>query len=482
MCSHHHHQVIDRLADGLARRRPGARRTRRGGRGRRPPRGHERAVAPRGHRADRPGPPTDLRRVRGAGDAATDPRLRVSCTGGRRDGAGSDSGSSTTVDLDAYAALCADPPRHGVAATGRWTRARQSSGQLAAFRDHWTRARVRAVVRDRPTRRQLSRLRRPRRRRSSHPSSSLPSRSAGGSHTKRGARAMPPRRARAALDVAFGVLALDHLVSITRIENRRSWHLMEKLGMAFERDAVHAERGTQLIVYGMDAPSRMERVVEPELMLDAEQARAYSEADFSVPHQAAIERFASHFPDFDCGRVLDLACGPGRRHRSLRPRAYPAVHRASGSTDHRRCSTLGRERVADAGLTDRESTLERARVLPDRRGRRSSGPSTPIVCTSALHHFHDPATLWDTVRACARPGAAVLVQDLMRPVSVEVADALVARVRSRRSRGAPARLPPLAGAAFTVDEVRAQLDGRLARIGARSRGERPPPPRRRVAL
>ena len=61
--------------------------------------------------------------------------------------------------------------------------------------------------------------------------------------------------ARAAVEVAFGALALDHLISITRIENRRSWHVMEKLGLTLERHAVHPERGTELIVYGMDAPS-----------------------------------------------------------------------------------------------------------------------------------------------------------------------------------------------------------------------------------
>jgi ubiquinone/menaquinone biosynthesis C-methylase UbiE len=54
----------------------------------------------------------------------------------------------------------------------------------------------------------------------------------------------------------------------------------------------------------------MERVVEPELMVDPDQALAYSRADFTVPHEAAIERFAARFPGFTDGRVLDLACGP----------------------------------------------------------------------------------------------------------------------------------------------------------------------------
>ncbi len=55
--------------------------------------------------------------------------------------------------------------------------------------------------------------------------------------------------ARAAVDVGFGALGLDHIVSITVEENRRSWHVMEKLGFTLERRTVHAERGIDLLVY-----------------------------------------------------------------------------------------------------------------------------------------------------------------------------------------------------------------------------------------
>ena len=50
----------------------------------------------------------------------------------------------------------------------------------------------------------------------------------------------------------------------------------------------------------------MERIPEPELMNDAEQARAYSEADFSEPHnhfvQLMIEKMGSELR----GEALDL--------------------------------------------------------------------------------------------------------------------------------------------------------------------------------
>ena len=42
----------------------------------------------------------------------------------------------------------------------------------------------------------------------------------------------------------------------------------------------------------------MERVTEPELMDEVGQARAYSEADFSDPHQAVVAHFTDRFADF----------------------------------------------------------------------------------------------------------------------------------------------------------------------------------------
>ena len=55
----------------------------------------------------------------------------------------------------------------------------------------------------------------------------------------------------------------------------------------------------------------MERIPEPELMDEAEQARAYAEADFSGPHDMFVQLFREAFPDTaPAGAVLDLGCGP----------------------------------------------------------------------------------------------------------------------------------------------------------------------------
>ncbi len=60
--------------------------------------------------------------------------------------------------------------------------------------------------------------------------------------------------ARATVDFAFGPLGLDRLVSITLPENQPSWNVMQKLGMTLERTTIHPERGFDVVVYSMDAP------------------------------------------------------------------------------------------------------------------------------------------------------------------------------------------------------------------------------------
>jgi RimJ/RimL family protein N-acetyltransferase len=155
-------------------------------------------------------------------------------------------------DLDAYAALCADPVvmefLHGPG-----TRA-QAETQLASFRSHWAEHGFGlwcVTVPPHDTCLGFIGLAVP-----TFAPDLLPAVEVGWrlAHDAWG-HGYATEGARAALDVGFGPLALDHIVSITRIENRRSWHVMEKLGFTLERRTVHAERGTDLIVYGLDAPA-----------------------------------------------------------------------------------------------------------------------------------------------------------------------------------------------------------------------------------
>jgi len=196
----------------------------------------------------------------------------------------------------------------------------------------------------------------------------------------------------------------------------------------------------------------MERVTEPELMEDVAQARAYSEADFANPHQAVVAHFTERFPDFEAGRVIDLACGPA----DVTTRLARALGRATflGVDGSEAMITLGRERVARAGLADRV-TLER-RFLPDAT-LRDVGPFDAAICTGALHHFHDPMVLWHALRDVSTRGTRILVQDLTRPATADAAHALVAQYAGDEPEVLQHDYFHSLLAAFTIDEIRAQL-------------------------
>jgi SAM-dependent methyltransferase len=173
---------------------------------------------------------------------------------------------------------------------------------------------------------------------------------------------------------------------------------------------------------GLEAnnPRAFDRVPEPELMDDPEQARAYSDADFAEAHDAFVAHIHAKFGAV-VGVVLDAGCGsadPTVRFALANPGA-----RVVGVDAGVNMLALGRARVAAAGLADRVA-LEHRR-LPDESllERRFDA----VISNSLLHHLLDPLTLWQLVARCARPGAPVAVMDLARPVSRAAVDALVAR-------------------------------------------------------
>jgi len=55
----------------------------------------------------------------------------------------------------------------------------------------------------------------------------------------------------------------------------------------------------------------MDRILEPELMVDKEQSEAYARADFAQVNQGFVDRFRSCFPKMTSGAMVDLGCGPG---------------------------------------------------------------------------------------------------------------------------------------------------------------------------
>lgn len=197
----------------------------------------------------------------------------------------------------------------------------------------------------------------------------------------------------------------------------------------------------------------MQRIPEPELMDEAEQARAYAEADFTEPNARFVDYFEQVYPDLRHGNVLDLGCGPGDIVLRLATRCPGlVVHGIDGSAAMLRFAS---ERLHESpGLGGRVQFIEG----------RLPGASLPlpaydaVISNSLLHHLHEPLGFWRAVQEAGAPGAAVLVMDLFRPESEDAARVIV----QQYAGGEPAILQQdffaSLCAAFEPREVRAQLD------------------------
>ncbi len=196
----------------------------------------------------------------------------------------------------------------------------------------------------------------------------------------------------------------------------------------------------------------MQRIVEPELMDDAQQVIAYSQANFDDAHSNIVNHFDEVFPDLvDIATLLDLGCGPADMairfaHKfpnckvdavdGAKEMLIQAQHRIeSESLQHR--ITLHLYRIPDCELPNQHYDV--------------------IVSNSLLHHLHEPQHLWSCVRQYATSGTAVFVCDLIRPESEISAKRLVTEYTKNEPDILRRDFYNSLLAAFTIDEVQDQL-------------------------
>jgi len=194
----------------------------------------------------------------------------------------------------------------------------------------------------------------------------------------------------------------------------------------------------------------MERVLEPELMDDPEQALVYARADFEKENQGFVDRFREYFPEFTEGHIIDLGCGPGdipvRFARAL------SSCRITGVDASEAMIGLAGAAVKQAGLADRITfCCERFQAVS------LVEPADAAVSNSLLHHVPNPLQFWYRLRQLVKPGSPVLVMDLFRPDSSEEAQDIVDRYAAKEPEILRRDFYHSLMAAFTEDEVAAQL-------------------------
>ena len=194
----------------------------------------------------------------------------------------------------------------------------------------------------------------------------------------------------------------------------------------------------------------MRRVLEPELMDNERQSVAYAQADSRASNQLLVDRLIRDFPGH-LRTAVDIGCGPGDVVIRL-ARAVPDLHITAidGSAP---MIALARRAVQAAGLDTRVTVMQGyvPGVSLEDHG------YDAILSKDLLHHLPDPSVLWKEIARIGRPGAAVYVMDLVRPSTSEDARRIVETVAAREDPILREDFYNSLCAAFTIDELRAQL-------------------------
>ena len=194
----------------------------------------------------------------------------------------------------------------------------------------------------------------------------------------------------------------------------------------------------------------MERILEPEIMEDAEQAFAYAKADFSTSNQWYVDHLLADFPK-NLGNVLDIGCGPADVPVRL-ARAFPTI-RITAIDGSAAMLAHAQKAVEAAGLQKRIATVQG--YIPGLPFDEHSFDA--VLSKDLLHHLPDPMVLWSEARRLGRRGAAVYVMDLFRPASPDDARTIVETVAGNEHPILKEDFYNSLCAAFTVEEVRSQI-------------------------
>jgi ubiquinone/menaquinone biosynthesis C-methylase UbiE len=188
----------------------------------------------------------------------------------------------------------------------------------------------------------------------------------------------------------------------------------------------------------------LDRVLEPEVMDNWQEATAYDAMDFSaVNRDFALTAIGLH-PH--AVRVLDI--GTGTAQIPIILCQEKSCYQVVGVDMAQSMLILGRRNIEAAGL------LQQIRLeLAD-------GKSLPypnwdfdvVISNSLVHHLPDPQSFFLEVARLVKPNGAILIRDLLRPDSLAEIDRIVTEAGDYGPRQNQLFRDSLA-AAFTLGEI-----------------------------
>ena len=192
----------------------------------------------------------------------------------------------------------------------------------------------------------------------------------------------------------------------------------------------------------------LDRILEPEVMDDADGASDYDGMDHSAVNRKFAADFLSVHPG-DTGLTLDVGTGTAQIPVELCRQSLSVRIVAVDLADE--MLKLARLNADRSGFADRiriEKANARRLAYPD-------GHFSAVVSNSIVHHIPEPAECFaEMVRVCAS-GGRLFVRDLVRPASDERLRELVEMYAGGENDQSRRMFADSLHAALTLDEVRA---------------------------
>jgi ubiquinone/menaquinone biosynthesis C-methylase UbiE len=191
----------------------------------------------------------------------------------------------------------------------------------------------------------------------------------------------------------------------------------------------------------------LDRVLEPEVMDTAAEARDYDAMDHSAVNRLFVADLLKVWNGK--GPILDVGTGTAQIPIEFCRQSPAGDIVAIDLADH--MLALARDNVRRAGL-EKRIRLEKSngRQMPY-----ADGSFGAIMSNSIVHHIPEPKMVFSEMVRVAGPGATLFVRDLLRPADRKVLDKLVATYAGNDNDHQRKMFAESLHAALTLAEVRA---------------------------
>jgi ubiquinone/menaquinone biosynthesis C-methylase UbiE len=197
----------------------------------------------------------------------------------------------------------------------------------------------------------------------------------------------------------------------------------------------------------------LSRVLEPEVMDSAEEARDYDAMDHSHVNQLFVADLLQLRTDFPT--VLDVGAGTAQIPIVLCEN-HPTVHVvAIDMAEH--MLRVAQANVERAGLAERI----RLQLCDAKRMPFADATFDGVMSNSIVHHIPEPFTVFKEMTRVVKAGGILFVRDLLRPTDAAALQEFVQKYAGDANAHQQQMFADSLHAALTLDEVR----GLVTRVG-----------------